>query len=44
MRPCKACKERTMSVRIEAVTMDCRDERKLSSFWTGVLGSEVAVD
>jgi hypothetical protein len=33
-----------MPVRIEAITMDCRDERKLSAFWTGALGYEVAVD
>jgi hypothetical protein len=33
-----------MPVRIEAITMDCRDERILSAFWTGVLGYQVAVD
>jgi hypothetical protein len=33
-----------MPVRIEAITMDCRDERILSAFWTGVLGYKVAVD
>ena len=33
-----------MPVRIENITMDCRDERTLSAFWTGVLGHEVAVD
>ena len=33
-----------MSVRTEAMTMDCRDERRLSAFWTGVLGYDVAVD
>ena len=33
-----------MTVRIEAITIDCRNERELSAFWTGVLGYEVAVD
>jgi len=33
-----------MPVRIEAITMDCLDERRLSAFWTAVLGYEVAVD
>ncbi len=33
-----------MPVRIEAITMDCLDERRLSAFWTGALGYEVAVD
>jgi hypothetical protein len=33
-----------MTVRIEAIVMDCRDERRLSAFWTGVLGYDVAVD
>jgi catechol 2,3-dioxygenase-like lactoylglutathione lyase family enzyme len=33
-----------MPVRIETITMDCRDERKLSAFWTAALGYNVAVD
>ena len=33
-----------MPVRIEAIMMDCRDERRLSAFWTSALGYEVAVD
>jgi hypothetical protein len=33
-----------MPVRIAAITMDCRDERRLSAFWTSALGDEVAVD
>jgi catechol 2,3-dioxygenase-like lactoylglutathione lyase family enzyme len=33
-----------MPVRIGAITMDCRDERRLSAFWTAALGYEVAVD
>ena len=33
-----------MPVRIEAITIDCRDERRLSAFWTAALGYEVAVD
>jgi len=33
-----------MPVRIETITMDCRDERSLSAFWSGALGDEVAVD
>ena len=33
-----------MPVRIETITMDCRDERTLSAFWTAALGYEVAVD
>ena len=31
-----------MPVRIEAITMACRDERRLSAFWTGALGYAVA--
>ena len=33
-----------MPVRIENITMDCRDERTLSAFWTAALGYESAVD
>ena len=33
-----------MPVRIETITMDCRDERRLSAFWTSALGYEVAID
>ena len=33
-----------MPVRIDTITMDCRDERKLSAFWTAALGYDVAVD
>jgi hypothetical protein len=33
-----------MPVRIETITMDCRDERRLGAFWTGALDYEVAVD
>jgi hypothetical protein len=33
-----------MPVRIETITMDCWDERRLSAFWTSALGHEVAVD
>src|SRR5215217_4316667 len=33
-----------MRVRIEAIAMSCRDERRLSAFWTGALGYEVALD
>jgi hypothetical protein len=32
-----------MRVRSEAITVDCRDERRLSAFWIGALGYEVAV-
>src|SRR5688572_5603553 len=38
------CTERTMPVRIETITMDCRNERSLSAFWTAALGYDVAVD
>jgi hypothetical protein len=33
-----------MAVRIDTITMDCRDDRMLSAFWTVVLGYQVAVD
>jgi hypothetical protein len=33
-----------MPVRIEGITMDCRDERRLSAVWTSALGYEIAVD
>jgi catechol 2,3-dioxygenase-like lactoylglutathione lyase family enzyme len=33
-----------MPVRIENVTLDCRDERVLSAFWGAALGWEVVVD
>jgi hypothetical protein len=33
-----------MPVWIETITMDCRDERTLSTFWTAALGYDVAVD
>ncbi|HEY7029733.1 MAG TPA: VOC family protein [Thermomicrobiales bacterium] len=33
-----------MPVRIENVTIDCRDSRTLGAFWSAVLGYEVAVD
>ncbi|MDF2759911.1 MAG: hypothetical protein K0S99_2545 [Thermomicrobiales bacterium] len=33
-----------MPVRIETITMDCWDERRLNTFWTSALGHEVAVD
>jgi hypothetical protein len=33
-----------MPVRIEAITMDCRDERIVSAFWTTALAYEVEVD
>ncbi|MDF3016206.1 MAG: glyoxalase/bleomycin resistance protein/dioxygenase [Thermomicrobiales bacterium] len=33
-----------MPMRIETITMDCWDERRLSAFWTSALGHEVAVD
>ena len=33
-----------MAVRIETITMDCRDERMLSAFWTAALGYDFAVD
>ena len=37
-------KEKMMPVRIEVITMDCRDERRLSACWTGAPGYDVAVD
>ena len=33
-----------MPVRIEFITMGCRDERILSAFWTGTLDYDVVVD
>jgi hypothetical protein len=33
-----------MPVRMDTITMDCRDERILSAFWTAAFGYEVAVD
>ena len=33
-----------MSVRIENITMDCRDEKVLGPFWSAVLGWEIFVD
>ena len=36
--------ERMPLVRVEAITIDCRDERRLNAFWRGGLGYEVAVD
>ena len=33
-----------MPVRIEAITMDCRDERIVSAFWTTALAYEVEFD
>ena len=33
-----------MAVRMEAIPMACRDERKLRAFWSGALGYEVAGD
>jgi hypothetical protein len=34
----------TLAVRIDTITMDCRDDRTLSAFWTAAFGYEVAVD
>ena len=33
-----------MPVRIENITIDCRDERRLSAFWTAALGYQIVVD
>jgi hypothetical protein len=33
-----------MPVRVDTITMDCRDEQILSAFWTAAFGYEVAVD
>jgi hypothetical protein len=33
-----------MPVRIDTITMDCRDEQILNAFWTAALGYEVAAD